>query len=178
MTLRARLRLLVLLSRDLWPVGIMSTAAPTALFALMVRDRTLSSVVTMAAYSLPTTGVLYMLTAAYTRVLRYSHDRDISFGAAWRELDELLTPAPVHQPPGALVHRLLPYLVSARARERVFEPMIAEMRHEYFECLRSGPPGAAHRVLLVWYGSIAIAFLARPLNAALSLLDLVRKIKG
>jgi hypothetical protein len=63
--------------------------------------------------------------------------------------------ASVARPPGARLHEWASFLYSNKTRERVFDPMLADMREEYFEALAKGRKWKARWEVLKYYGQFA-----------------------
>lgn len=48
------------------------------------------------------------------------------------------SPSPLHKPPGHQIGRFVTFFYSERTKARVFDPIIADLQHEYIEALGKG----------------------------------------
>lgn len=73
----------------------------------------------------------------------------------------------VVRPPGAGMLRLADLLVSRRTYERVFEPLVNDLRLEYFEALSQQRPWKARLIAARYWIAFVWNFFAGPLLAAI-----------
>ena len=65
----------------------------------------------------------------------------------------LPTPEGLHLPPGLSLSALAQFIYSRKIYDRVFQPILADMQHEYFEALKDGQQRKAQWVM--WRGRLS-----------------------
>jgi len=81
----------------------------------------------------------------------------------------------VHRPPGSRLLNIVEFLYSPSAREKVFEPLIADWRLEYFEALAVKKPLKAKWISVRYYWAFCKAMGLQRLLSVIYKMALVTK---